>query len=178
MGRTEPQLEKASEHVKYELEMLTAALSFLSNGPDETNPHTWNAYLESFVIHIRSVIDFLYPPTNRQPDDILAEEYVTDVAQWNRDRPAKTNLLRDAKKKADKQVAHLTYVRVGADKDWNWKAIWSDLENVAICFFDHLPPGRKTWFEVRASTGPTGPTGAPSRAVERGHTGPAGPKCG
>ena len=168
MRRTDRQLEDASEHVNYELDMLAATISFLSKGSGETNQHTWNAYLESFVIHLRSVIDFLYPPTNHKQDDILAEDYVTNVAEWNNDRPAKTNLLRDAKTKADKQVAHLTYARVSADKDWNWEGISADLNKVVICFFDHLPDGRRTWFPVIASMGPAGPTGTPSQ-IGRAH---------
>jgi len=178
MGRTEQELQHASVHVKYELDMLAATVSFLSKGLGETNQHTWNAYLESFVLHLRNLIDFLYPPNRRNArnaDDILADDYVKDVTSWNADRPAKTDLLRDAETKVNKQVAHLTYSRLRADKNWMWAAILADLEKVVICFFNHLPPSRAAWFAGAESQGPAGPTGTPSPAVGVGHTGPAGP---
>ncbi|MGD0221642.1 MAG: hypothetical protein ABSF71_04840 [Terriglobia bacterium] len=175
MGKKEQELQQASVHVKYELDMLAATISFLSKDPGGTDQATWNAYLESFVLHLRNLIDFFYPSKKPKADDILAEHYVTNVALWNAHRPVKTNFLREAETKANKQVAHLTYTRLAADKNWSWAAISGDLEQVVTCFLNSLPPGWKAWFQGPGFQGPTGPTGTPSPAVGVGATGPAGP---
>ena len=65
MGRTEQELQHASKHVKYEIEMLAATTSFLSKSAGVTDQVTWNAYLESLVLHHRNLIDFYYPPERR-----------------------------------------------------------------------------------------------------------------
>jgi len=175
MDRTEGQLEQASEHVKYEIDMLRATASFLSVSWSATDQVTRYAYLESFVLHLRNLIDFLYPPPNRHPDDILSDHYVSRVTEWNGRRPAKTPLLSDAKDRANKLGAHLSYRRADRDKAWDWVTILVQLKPVFSCFLDHLPEARKAWFAGTELGVPAGPTGAPSSPVVRGATGPLGP---
>jgi hypothetical protein len=41
-----------------------------------------NACLESFVLHTRNLIDFLYPPEKPRPVDILAGDYFSGDSEW------------------------------------------------------------------------------------------------
>ena len=49
-------------------------------------------------------------------------------------KPIQTELLIDAKNKADKQVAHLSRWRIKIEtdnkKEWDWRGISNDIENV------------------------------------------------
>jgi hypothetical protein len=177
MGKTEQELQQASKDVKYELDMLAAMRSFLSKGRGETDQTIWNAYIESFVLHLRNLMDFYYL-SGRKNSLILAEHYVNDVIKWKGGRPAKTSLLKDAEQKANNLAAHLTYERlviINSNWEWKWAAISADLKHVTNCFLNHLPPAWRAWFEATDNKGPTGPTGTPNPAVRAGTTGPAGP---
>ena len=174
MGRNRDELQRASEDVKYEIDMLRATASFLSASWSATDQVTRYAYLESFVVHLRNLIDFLYPPRNRQPDDILSDDYVSRVTEWKATRPAMAPLLRDAKCRANKLGAHLSYRRADMDKAWEWAAILAQLQPVINCFLDHVPEDRKAWFAGAGLEVPAGPTGAPSQPVAGGWTGPLG----
>ncbi len=174
MGRTEEEIQVASQHVKYELDMLAATTSFLSKGPGGTDQVTWNAYLESFLLHLRNLIDFYY--LSGEPKDyILAEHYVGNVTQWGVDRPKMTPLLKDAQKRVNNFANHLTYKRLVWDKKWSFADISAHLEKLRSCFIRHLPPNRKDWFQFAETQGPEGPTGTTNAAIVTGWTGPAGP---
>jgi hypothetical protein len=150
MDRAEQELYGASVHVNYEVEMLKAMTSFLCEFPERTAEGIWrrNAYLESFVLHVRNLIDFLYPPTNAKPDDILAEHHVRDVAGWKRRCPGKTKLLQDAEARVNELAAHLTYATAQLPKDWEFSKIQSDLWQPLQCFFTELPFERQRWFST------------------------------
>jgi len=170
MRRTEQELKDASGHVKYEIDMLVGTMSFLSKPAAETHWIASSAYLESLVLHLRNLIDFFYTPSTR--DDIVAEHF---VAQWTADCPVMSPLLDDAKERANKLCAHLTYTRLHMDKTWEWAAIWAELKQVIRCFVSHLPAERKPWFADASLEEPSGPTGTSSLPVVRGWTGPPGP---
>jgi hypothetical protein len=193
VGRTEQELKDASEHVKYEIHMLMATASFLSKYAGAADQVTQNAYIESFVLHLRNLIDFFYPPQDAK-DLMLAEHYVSSVANWNDTRPAMTERLLDAKRRANKLAAHLSYKRIVTDKRWGWAAILAELQRLISCFLSNLPLQRKAWFagceegpggpsrppsppQVRVTTGPFGPptSGGPTPSATSGATGPAGP---
>lgn len=174
MDGTEQELQQASEHVTYEIRMLVATMSFLSKPDGETDWVASSAYLESFVLHLRNLIDFFYTP-RRSRDLILAEHYVSDVAQWTADRGPITPLLSREKRRANKLIAHLSFGRLITDKTWDWGVIRAELQRVINCFLNHLPGIRKAWFGGVDLEVPAGPTGTSSLPVTRGCTGPPGP---
>ena len=147
--RTDDELQRAVVHVNYEIDMFKALTSHFQKSqkgiPDDTLQN--NAYVESFVLHLRNLIDFLYAPRNpKQPDDMRADDFVKDAVEWNKVRPAKTPLLRDAEMRVDKLAAHLTYARVELSKKWRYPDIYSDLSKVLQRFHDHLASHRQGWF--------------------------------
>jgi hypothetical protein len=175
--RSDQEHREAAKHVDYEIHMANGMALWLSShiGTPSMGGDVWKACLESFVLHVRNLIDFLYPPGKPQDDDILSDDYVSDVTKWNGSRPGMTPLLKETKPRVNKLAAHLTYNRLVSPKNWKVGAIWADLEKVLICFLNHLPPGWAAWFPSARALGPTGSTGTPSPAVGEGATGPAGP---
>jgi hypothetical protein len=171
MARTEQELQDAAGHVDYEIQMLRAMVLWLSShsSAPQAGWGVWNACLESFVVHVRNLIDFLYPPTNPRRDDVLSDHYVSDIGEWQRQRPPKNQLLEDAKKRVNKMAAHLVYARANLDKNWKFAEIWTELQQVIKCFVDRLPPDRVAWFP---NAGPQGPVGPPTPTDGVGATGP------
>jgi len=162
------------KHVKYELDMLARTTSFLSKGRGETDQATWNAYLESFLLHVRNLIEFFYLPGMKK-GLILAEHYVSDVAERRSSRHDRTHLLKDAELRVNNLGHHLTYMRLALDMKWQFADLQANLEQVFNCFLKHLPPDRAAWFAGAGTHGPTGPTGTPSPTGGVGWTGPPEP---
>ena len=59
INRTDEELKKASDHLHYEIGMLTSFAHGMGSGIAGQGPIA-NALLESFVIHVRALMDFLY----------------------------------------------------------------------------------------------------------------------
>lgn len=126
----------AFEHVEYEMRMLKAVAEELSSSTHTT--WVYNALVESFAIHTRVLLDFFYKP-RKYRDDVVAEDYVQN---WSASCPPKTPDLTDATIRVDKEIVHLTYVRLmrsGSGKDWRFAAITQDLVKVCGAFIALIP---------------------------------------
>ena len=76
-----------------------------------------NLILEGFVVHFRNLYEFFYPPKKPRDDDVTAQDY---IPSWG--SPIPPQLLKDAKKRAHKELAHLTTKRksgLNPDKHWD-----------------------------------------------------------
>jgi hypothetical protein len=145
--RTNNELLAASEHLLYELQMLFGTAKLLASMDSSRNEDvetriTYNALLESFAIHVRALLDFLY---NDGPlkDDIVASDYF-DSGYWFLKRPNKPSLLEKVHKNIiNKLVAHLTYFRlnVGREEAWEYGKIANEIAVVFARFRDLVYKG-------------------------------------
>lgn len=121
--RSNEELQQASNHLHYEIWMLSSLAQAIGSGIAREGWLT-NALLESFVIHVRGVMDFLYNDSP-QTDDVVAQDFFPSASNWFQIRPQRSDLLIAAKKRAAKEVAHLTYASPdiserpdGANNQW------------------------------------------------------------
>ena len=127
--------------LNYERKMLRATIVALANGTSE-NRLIQNALLESFLIHARLLIAFLYGPYVKhdfRPADWLAPD------KWNRVRGKKSKLLKETYNDAHKYLAHLTATRLYQKKTWHCSAIQREIETLLDKFFQQIqvdPPAR------------------------------------
>ncbi|MCK5603499.1 hypothetical protein KAR91_16560 [Candidatus Pacearchaeota archaeon] len=80
-----------------------------------------NVILESFLVHTRAIIDFLYLDKSKYDDDIFAADYFSDPDEWNKLRGTKTSLLEETKERANKMIAHISLFRLTVkpeEKGW------------------------------------------------------------
>jgi hypothetical protein len=109
--RTPEQLRGASEHLLYEFRMLSSlarAMELHALQPGTLH----DAALESFTVHARILLHFLYAEKPRS-DDVIAEDYFDDATQWERLRPQIAETIKGVDWRVGKEVAHLTYARLG-----------------------------------------------------------------
>jgi hypothetical protein len=133
--RSDKELQEASNHLYYEVWMLASLAQAMASGI-ANNGWLKNALLESFVIHVRGVLDFIYNDTP-QPDDVAAQDYFPSAEAWLNIRPQLSELLRTAKGRAGKEIAHLTYARLDVTPDtkpWPFVEIAKEV-NVVISVF-------------------------------------------
>lgn len=152
-------LKEASNHLWYEIWMFQRLVPGMASGIAGEGVLN-NAMLESFAIHVRALIHFFYAE-NPQRDDVVAAHFFVDPARWKAICPPMTRVLAVAKKRADKEVAHLTYARqkVTADKKpWTFVPIYQDLQKPISIFLGAIPKDLlgARWAATIASTAPIG----------------------
>ncbi len=141
--RKEKELKEASDHLHYEIWMLTSLAHGIGSGIAGQGPIA-NALLESFVVHVRVLMDFLYNE-NPKPDDVIAEDYFETTDEWKRLRPNLSESLKNAKRRAGKEVAHLTYARLDVTpetKPWRFVDISNEIVAVLNIFLENVPKSK------------------------------------
>ncbi|MFN8400086.1 MAG: hypothetical protein U0X74_08725 [Anaerolineales bacterium] len=138
--RTKEELIKASEHLLYEVWMFTSLTRGMASGVFNEGVIN-NALLESFTIHARVLLDFLFAENPRQ-DDVIAEDYLPSLDEWVKIKAAKSEKLENIYTRVGKEVAHLTYVRqtiVPQAKGWNFIEIANEINSVFNSFLALVP---------------------------------------
>jgi hypothetical protein len=138
--RTVEELRKASGHLNYEVAMLMSLAQGLASGIAGQGTIA-NAMIESFVVHLRCVLDFLYAPKNRRDDDVIAQDYFDDQATWEELRPSMSAELSKARDRAGKEMAHLTYARLDVTpeaKPWPFVELTSEISDVLGVFLQNV----------------------------------------
>jgi hypothetical protein len=109
--RTRAELIDASEHVCYEIWMMHHMGKALTAGMAGSGP-IHNAFTNSFALHVRNLIEFLYETkTVAKNDAIVAEDYFSPPGVWTSIRLNQPPALKHAEIQCEKQIAHLTYTR-------------------------------------------------------------------
>ena len=136
-------IRAVSEHLWYEVAMLRrCGHAILSTLPLGWVGH--NAMVEAFALHCRNLINFFYDrPDPRYPDDVLAEHFLAKAETWHQVRPPKSELLTLAEGRANKQVSHLTYSRVGLtfdQKAWQIPTLLGEIDGLLGLFLQKADP--------------------------------------
>lgn len=111
----------ADLHICYEINMLKETVLICSRSIQGASTTTWvlkNASLESFCIHMRNLLDFLYPNIIRK-DDVTIFNFLS-IDEVNRYIPKITKYLSKYRIKAHKEIAHLTCDRKANTKAKSW----------------------------------------------------------
>jgi hypothetical protein len=133
-ARSKEELAKVDEHLRYEFQMLAALAQAIASGISERGWMT-NALLESFVIHLRNLLDFFYPPPSSKSDDVVAYDFFHSPSEWDRIRPGMSATLSGARTRANKEIAHLTYARLVVSpesKPWAFLDLAQELNAVMV----------------------------------------------
>ena len=142
--RSNAELQEASKHLHYELDMLLGTARLLATSVYSDDTVLSNALVESFTVHARVLLDFLYDQSPLS-DDVVASDYFTDPQDWISKRPAKSSILTQVDSRVGKEIAHLTYVRneVTAEmKKWQFIEIANDVRRVIAVFVNAVPTSR------------------------------------
>ncbi len=109
-SRNEDELRAASDHLHYEIQMLRGTMTLLATQALGESVLS-NALIESFTIHARALIHFLYPSGQVVDSDVLAEDFFDNSERWLATRPEEPTAFGRARGRVNKEIAHLTYDR-------------------------------------------------------------------
>jgi hypothetical protein len=96
-----------------------------------------NAMLECFALHLRTLVDFFYPEDAHVTEDDIVASFYYDTEHKPADFPSRSDLLKNAKDRANKHVAHLTKQRISGhsfDKQWDTKPLMIEMARVIDAF--------------------------------------------
>ncbi|MCZ6691094.1 MAG: hypothetical protein O7H41_16015 [Planctomycetota bacterium] len=149
-SRSDAELVQTSEnHLKYEVDMLAALTEAIPKlGPEEDESFTsWgirHALLESFAVHARTLLGFLYSSSPWE-DDVIAEDFFDDPETWRKARPDKSAVLSKIHRRVGKEIVHLTYARSRVTKEvkkWPILEIYQEIATAFRRFLDLAPKSR------------------------------------
>ncbi|MCB0282228.1 MAG: hypothetical protein H6627_13085 [Calditrichae bacterium] len=132
--RENADLKEALDHIVYELKMLRVLSQTLVIGLFGNSIFTYSM-IESFAIHARNLIDFLWPqkPSN---DHIIANDFFNNPDKWNEIRIEIPTILKKVRIRAHKEIAHISYDRLRVkreERNWNFALITKKIsENMNI----------------------------------------------
>jgi hypothetical protein len=133
--------EFAERHLSYEVDMLIYSANELAN--QKHSQGFINAFLESFTIHVRALIDFIWEPQNQYDDDAYAVDYFTSPEEWERVKPDFPSILQPARRRTGKEVAHLSYARLKVtkkEKQWDVTAMAKAVLSAVHVFANNADP--------------------------------------
>ena len=134
---TEEFLQGALINLEYEIMMLKYVAHILAienRGKDVI----YNALLESFLIHARILIDFLYRD-DPYKNTVRAAQYFTCDNPWESIRPMETEMITEARQDAHKHLDNLTYNHLHIKIHWPYEEIANEVEAVLQVFIENLP---------------------------------------
>ncbi len=146
--RTPEERNAVLAHLRYELGMLSMAANALHCGALHGSA-VENALIESFALHARNLIDFFWPD-GAKTDHVLATDFFDDKSVWEDRRSPLPPILCDARRRAHKEIAHLSYDRLRVapeSRGWNFKDIASELHRCNFAFYELLPVSYREAFE-------------------------------
>jgi len=122
----EKKIIEMTDHLLYEVQMLiNSSLALASLKINENNGPLLitirNALVESFAIHARILLDFLYSKREKETD-MIADDFFDELDKWRKVRPKKTPLLKIIHRRVGKEIVHLSYNRL---KDETGNRKWS-----------------------------------------------------
>ncbi|MBI3476089.1 MAG: hypothetical protein HY010_10180 [Acidobacteria bacterium] len=132
-------LDYSGEHLLYEVQMFQWMTKTLLTKSSEFEALERCALIESFAIHLRNLFEFFYHQSPRDTD-VVAADYFDDPASWN---GTPSPVLVAARKRADKEVSHLTLQRKDAadlDKNWPIGAYFNEMRSTVQEFIATASP--------------------------------------
>jgi hypothetical protein len=146
-NKTPERMQRASDALKYEIDMFRSLAAYFTSGT--VSPIVVaNALVESFLVHVRVLTDFLYPErkykkgNRKEHDDIMAKDFFDSCNKWGEIRPPKSSVLEEACTRANKLSAHLTYTRLENRVNQQspvQQQIAEELEKVLSIFVENVP---------------------------------------
>jgi hypothetical protein len=169
-GRSINDLSAHSATVRYELDMLLETAKRFGKALAEGDRVGQNMAVESFAVHCRAMILFLYGHlegmqaagendqrfTSAKDNDLFAWDYFPG---WQFDCPAPSDEMFHAKRRADKHVAHIVTQRRGVNQPgstvesvWNMNAVVNEIGRCMALFISRAPAANFATEELRLMT--------------------------
>ena len=103
--RTHEEIVQLRSHLEYEMRMLKDTAEYLTKHGHRVGESDMNAYLESFLLHATTLINFYFPPEQGAIYDVIARDF---IPHWQ-DHVSLSDQLRRLREGADRGLGRLSY---------------------------------------------------------------------
>jgi len=148
LKRTDEKLRQGAKSVNYEIKMLLGTMTYRS---DPLDPIMSNMILESFLVHVRNLFEFLFKRMEKHGDEVRSAQFITDDDKnkiWRVKQKEFEDILQDEMGRIHKRLAHISYDRDSCDRGWVKVNLVIELRNMMQSFINHVPEDKKRWFEI------------------------------
>ena len=146
--RTPTELIEASKHLIWGMRYLSERLEFLLRYINAKNEGEIGGILssinDSFLIHARKMVEFLYNTSvELYDDDVIAEDYFDSPEVWRSLRLSQNEVLQKTKQDIGKLLAHFTYRVIeypDGSSDWNISTVYVEIFQALQVFLREVDP--------------------------------------
>lgn len=127
----------SKEHLYYEIAMFVFVSNIEFDDKQSNFRFLLNMKIEVFVIHLRNLVNFLYPSNDPRKDDVVANNFFSEYGEWEKIKPSLSDNLDKARKRAHKEVGHITTKRVYGQSElkvWDIPNLSKELINILRIF--------------------------------------------
>lgn len=127
---TQEEVEHLSGNLEYEIWMLREAVDYLARNRAQSGQPIANAYLESYLLHAASLIDFFFPSDALSRDRVVASDFVPD---WSGHATIASELV-EMRETARRFLNRLSYAAADYPRQQQITAVCEALEEIRETF--------------------------------------------
>lgn len=140
------EVREVSKDLHYEITMFNTLATTLATGVLGEGTILNSAALESFLMHARNLLEFLFfgpKRRDRWPDLVIAEDFLYRPDEWPTERGEMDPALTDLWDRTGQELMHLTYGRLAVqDKRWYFLELAAAMNAVLERFIALVPTNR------------------------------------
>ena len=122
--RTQEDVDQIRGHLEYELRVVRETSDYLSAHDSRVGEVDFDAFLESFMLHVTFLLDFFFPTVQSRSRDPMVLEFTPEWA----DRETISELLNRVRNKADTLLGGMSYYRIEMPTKKELAAVYAELE--------------------------------------------------
>ncbi len=103
--KTVEDINQLRSHIEYEMWMIKETADYLIEHGQRVGESDMNAYLESFLLHTVTMVNFYFPPGRDRIHDFVAHDFIPN---WS-DHVDFSDQLRRIRESADRGLGRLSY---------------------------------------------------------------------
>ena len=123
-------INQLRSHIEYEMWMIKETVDYLTKHSHRVGESNMNAYLESFLLHSVTMVNFFFPPGRDQIQDFVAYDFIPDWSD-NVDLSDQLNRIRES---ADRGLGRLSYRSLELPSKKHLAAINTELDSLRSKF--------------------------------------------
>ena len=117
-------INQLRSHIEYEMWMIKETVDYLTRHGQRIGESNMNAYLESFLLHAVTMVNFYFPPGRDQIQDFVANDFIPN---WS-DNVDLSDKLARIRESADRGLGRLSYRSLELPTKKNLAIIYTELE--------------------------------------------------
>jgi len=124
------EINQLRSHIEYEMWMIKETVNYMTKHGHQVGESNMNAYLESFLLHTVTMVNFYFPPGRDQIEDFVAYDF---ISSWP-DNVELSDQLRRIRESADRGLGRLSYRSLELPKKKQLAAIYTELDSLRSKF--------------------------------------------